>query len=165
MRILMIAAAAALALSPVAASAIPVKGKTAPAFSLPTTDPSGKRKVTLSALRGKPVYINFFASWCGPCNDEAPAIALLKERYKKAGLQVIGVDYLEEAGRGADFQKKHLNPYTVVAVDTSGVVSRNFGVIALPVHVFIGPDGKVRVFRPGEMSPAEIEAAIKTTLH
>ncbi len=75
-------AAAAFALFPAAALAIPQAGKPAPAFSLPS--PDGKQ-ISLAALRGKAVYVNFFASWCGPCNAEAPSIGKLRAQYAKRG--------------------------------------------------------------------------------
>ena len=155
------AAAAALAVVPAAALAIPQAGKPAPAFTLPS--PSG-RPISLEALKGKPVYVNFFASWCGPCNTEAPSIGKLRAQYAKRGLQVVGVDELDAPGQGAAFQKKYNNPYSLVGIDDNGAVGKQYDTVAMPVHVFIDRRGIVRTFRLGEMSPAEIEAAIKDAL-
>jgi cytochrome c biogenesis protein CcmG, thiol:disulfide interchange protein DsbE len=154
-----LAAVAALALFPAAALAIPQAGKPAPAFSLPS--PDGKKTVSLEALKGKPVYVNFFASWCGPCNDEASSIGKLRAQYAKRGLQVVGIDELDPPGQGAAFQKKYNNPYSLVAIDDNGSVGKQYNTIAMPVHVFIDRRGIVRTFRLGQMSPAEIETAIK----
>lgn len=156
------AAAAALALLPAAALAIPQAGKPAPAFSLPS--PDGKKNVSLDALRGKPVYVNFFASWCGPCNAEAPSIGKLRAQYAKRGLQVVGVDELDAPGQAAAFQKKFGNPYGLVAVDDNGSTGKQYGTIAMPVHVFIDRRGVVKTYRLGEMNPNEIETAIKDVL-
>ena len=152
---------AVLALVPAAALAIPQAGKPAPDFSL--RSPSGK-PVSLSALKGKTVYVNFFASWCGPCSDEASSIGKLRAQYANRGLQVVGIDELDAAGKGAEFQKKHGNPYSYVALDDSGVVGKSYNAIAMPVHVFIDRRGVIRTYRLGEMNPAEIESAIKDAL-
>lgn len=163
MRLRVVAAlAAALAISPGVALAVPQTGKPAPSLSLPS--PDGKT-VSLAALHGKPVYLNFFASWCGPCNEEAPSIGQLRAKYAKRGLQVVGIDELDAPGQAAAFQKKFANPYTLVGIDDSGVTGRTFGTVAMPVHVFIDRNGTVRVYRIGEMNPTEIENAIKIILN
>ncbi len=155
----LLAAVAAFAMTAAAALALPQAGKPAPAFSLPS--PDGKKTVSLEALKGKPVYVNFFATWCGPCNDEAPSIGKLRAQYAKRGLQVVGIDELEAGSQGAAFQKKYNSPYNLVAVDESGAVGKQYNTIVMPVHVFIDRRGIVRTFRLGEMTPAEIETAIK----
>ncbi len=144
---------------PAFAAAPPKAGEPAPGFTLPRID--GK-PLALSSLRGKPVYLNFFATWCGPCNEEAPTIARLQRKYAAKGLVVVGIDEQENAAKAADFVKKYGLPYPVV-VD-SGTVYDAYGVLALPVHVFIDRSGHVKLYRLGEMSDAEIEAAVKSVL-
>ena len=155
------ALAAAFALVPAAALAVPQVGKPAPALSLPSAD--GKT-VALDKLRGRPVYLNFFASWCGPCNDEAPSIRALRQKYGPRGLQVVGVDELDPPGKAAEFTKRYNDPYALVGIDDSGTTGRTFGTVAMPVHVFIDKNGVVRTYRIGEMSPQQIESAIKAIL-
>lgn len=141
------------------ASAAVARGAAAPSFSMAATDGG---HVALSGLRGKPVYLNFFASWCGPCNEEAPAIARLQGKYRPRGLVVVGVDEFENLSRAAQFKEKYHLPYAVAVDD--GAVARPYGVIALPVHVFIDRSGTVKLVRYGEMSDAEIETAIVSIL-
>ena len=160
-RLSALAAAVALAAIPVAALAVPRVGQTAPGFSLPS--PSGK-PVVLDSFRGKAVYVNFFASWCGPCNAEAPSIGKLRAKYAKAGLAVVGIDELDPPGQAAAFQKKFDNPYGVVAVDENGAVGRTYGTIVMPVHVFIDRRGTVKTYHLGEMDAHEIDAAIRDAL-
>ena len=154
-------AALALAVAPLAASAVPLAGQAAPDFSLPAPD---HKTVKLAALKGHAVYVNFFASWCGPCNVEAPSILQLREKYAPEGLEIVGVDELDAPGQGEAFQKKYHDPFAFVAVDDSGTVGRTYGAIGLPVHVFINRRGIVTTYRQGEMEPAQIEAAIKDAL-
>ena len=156
------ALAAALAVVPSAALAVPQPGKPAPALDLPSLD--GNKHVSLAALRGKPVYVNFFASWCGPCNSEAPSIGALRRKYDKRGLQFVGVDELDPPSSGASFVKKYNDPYDLVAIDDSGNTGRTFGTVVMPVHVFIDRKGIVKQFVLGEMNPSQIEAALKAIM-
>ena len=135
-------------------------GDTAPAFSLQRL--SGGT-VSLASLHGKPIYINFFATWCGPCNDEAPSIVTLEKTYRSKGLIAIGVNEQESAAKAKSFVDKYHIPFTVL-LDSNGHMGGDYGVIAMPVHVFIDRNGKVSTYRLGEMNPSEIEAAIKKIL-
>lgn len=153
--------AAALVLLPAAVLAVPLAGQPAPGFSLPSPD---KKIVALGALKGHPVYVNFFASWCGPCNDEAPSIGQLRAKYARSGLEVVGIDELDAPGEAAAFQKKYHAPYDLVATDESGTVGKTYGAIAMPVHVFINRRGVVTTYRLGQMDAGQIEAAIRGAL-
>ena len=144
----------------VPAVAAPHAGDAAPAFSLPRAKGAGN--VSLDAYRGKALYLNFFASWCAPCNAEAPGIAKDYAKYRSRGLEVVGVDELEDRATALGFAKKYRWPFAI-GVDGGGV-GRTYGVIALPVHVFIDRRGKISTYRLGEMEPGEIEDAIKKVL-
>jgi cytochrome c biogenesis protein CcmG, thiol:disulfide interchange protein DsbE len=131
-------------------------GKPAPDWSEPA-EPKGT--LSLHSLRGKPVYLNLFATWCAPCNDEAPAINALQERYASKGLQVVGVDILESARKAEQFRTEHHLAYPAVVDD--GTVRGQYNVNGLPVHVFIDRQGVVRNIVVGEMSPDEMQANIE----
>jgi cytochrome c biogenesis protein CcmG, thiol:disulfide interchange protein DsbE len=159
-RLVMAAALAAGLTVPVAALAVPKVGQPAPAFSLPTVD---GRTLTLASLKGKPVYINFYATWCGPCNEEAPVIGRLSEKYRARGLTVVGVNELEDQQKAKEFLVKYHLSYGAV-VDGDGKTGKDYGAIGLPVHIFIDRRGVVKTYRLGEMNRDEIEMAIKGIL-
>ncbi len=138
----------------------PKVGQPAPAFSLPTVD--GKT-LTLASLKGKAVYLNFYATWCPPCNVEAPVIGKMSEKYKARGLTVLGVDELEDPGKAKEFLIEHHLAYGAI-VDGDGKMGKDYGAFGLPVHVFIDREGVVKSLRYGEMNPGEIETAIKGIL-
>ena len=149
----------ALAL-PAVVSAAPRAGQPAPALTLPSL---GGQTVTLSSLRGKPVYVNFFATWCVPCNEEATVIGKLSDRYKARGLVVLGINELEDVHKAKAFIDRYSLHYTAL-VDKDGKSGKDYGVLGLPVHIFINRSGVVSVYRLGEMNAEEIEAAIKGIL-
>jgi thiol-disulfide isomerase/thioredoxin len=151
-------AAFAFAALPLAAAAVPHAGDAAPEFALPRADNGKVQK--LAGFKGKPVYVSFFASWCGPCNEEAPSIVELAKKYKPRGLVTVGVNELDPKPKALDFVKKYNIRYEVL-LDADGVMGKDYGAIALPVHVFIDKKGNVSTYRLGEMSPSEIEDAIK----
>jgi len=134
-------------------------GQLAPNWTEPTA--SGD-KLALSSLRGQPVYLNFFATWCPPCNEEAPYINELQKRYASRGLRVVGVDELESAKKAQQFVKKYGLVYPAVVDD--GTLQGQYSVNGLPVHVFIGRDGIVKKIVVGEMDRSDILAAVQTIL-
>ncbi len=144
---------------PALALAVPHAGDPAPPFTLPRASGGS---VSLASLKGKPVYLNFFASWCAPCNEEAPAVVRLYKEYHPKGLVTLGVDYEEESAKALGFGKKYGAPYPLLLDD--GKMGSDYGVLALPVHVFIDRHGKISTYRLGEMDPGEIEDAIKKIL-
>src|SRR5580704_2422490 len=79
-------------------------GAKAPSFSEPTVSGSN---LTMASLVGKPVWLNFFATWCGPCNEEAPVIASVSTEFAPRGLQIVGIDVLENAAKAKEFVDKH----------------------------------------------------------
>jgi cytochrome c biogenesis protein CcmG, thiol:disulfide interchange protein DsbE len=116
--------------------------------------------LSLASLHGKAIYLNFFATWCPPCNEEAPAIDALSRSYASRGLQVVGVDVLENQRKAASFRQAHHLSYPVV-ID-SGTLRRQYEVNGLPVHVFIDRTGTVQKIVVGELSPAAMRSDVET---
>jgi peroxiredoxin len=143
------------------ALAIPRPGDPAPAFTLATAD--GKT-IGNATFRGRPVYLNFFATWCGPCVEETPTIVALSKKYAARGLHVVGIDVGESAAKALGFARQFDVPYTL-AVDPGTTTRASYGGgLYFPLHVFIDARGIVRLYHPGEMSAAEIESAIAQIL-
>jgi len=139
------------------ALAIPRPGDAAPPLRLST---AGGKTITDAMLRGKPAYLNFFATWCGPCRVETPSIVALSKKYAARGLRVVGIDVGENMGMVKNFAHDYNVPY-VLAVDPESTTRPSYGGgLYFPLHVFIDAKGIVRIYHPGEMSASDIEAAI-----
>ena len=132
----------------------------APDFTLSTL--AGDEEVTLSSFRGKPVVLNFWASWCVPCRDEAPAF---QEAHEKWGDQVvfIGVDAQDFVGDARKFVEKHGVTYTNVH-DGSGSTLGRFGITGFPETLWLDAQGRIVAFEPGETDAEAIEQNIQRAL-
>ena len=100
--------------------------------------------VSLADLRGKLVWLNFWATWCPPCQGETPVLRGLDERYRDRGLAIVGVAVQETT---VDDVRAYADRYQLgypIAFDASADVFAIYRVFALPTQVFIGPDGVVR---------------------
>lgn len=152
----------ALALAACAGQASPSHahvGQPAPNWTEPT---STGDKISLASLKGQPVYLNFFATWCGPCNEEAPYINQLQKTYSAQGLHVIGVDEMESAKDAQKFIRKFNLVYP--SVIDNGTLQSQYEINGLPVHVFIERSGTISQIVVGEMNKSEIQTAIKAIL-
>jgi len=123
--------------------------------------------VRLADLRGKAVWINFFASWCPPCQAETPILRDLADRYRDRGLVVIGISVQEtSAANVAAYAAKYQLGYTIAA-DVTGEIYGLYRPPGLPTQIFIGPDGAVRSFVLAPMKEAaavtQIEAILPPT--
>jgi peroxiredoxin len=160
LRTLVLSVAVLFVGSAVSAAGMLQAGQAAPAFDLPKA--SGGT-MSLDSFRGKPLYVNFFATWCGPCNEEAPSIVSLYDKYHAKGLEIVGIDDAENAHKALGFAADHKFAFPIL-LDRNGSVASAYGAIGLPVHTFIDKHGNISTYRIGEMSPSEIEDAIKKIL-
>jgi len=120
--------------------------------------------VRLADLRGKVVWLNFFASWCPPCQQETPILRELSERYRDRGLEIIGVSVQETSVDDVEsYAERYQLPYTI-GFDGSGHVFHQYRVYALPTQFFIDPDGRIVRIINGPMSEASAGAIIDTIL-
>lgn len=128
-------------------------GEPAPDFALPTPD---GEMIRLSDLRGQPVLVNFWATWCPPCKIEMPDIEALYQKYKDDGLEVIAVDQQESPAEvQAFFDEMNLSFQPVI--DSTGEIFNIYRVVALPMSYFIDADGIVRFQHRGMMTGEQME--------
>jgi cytochrome c biogenesis protein CcmG/thiol:disulfide interchange protein DsbE len=120
------------------------EGKTPPVppFTLERLDRPGTKLTMPDSLKGKVVVVNFWASWCGPCRDEAPFLQQVYERYRKRGLVVLGIDYQDYHKDARRFMKRYGLTYPVV-FDGRGSTIGKWGVRGVPETFFVDRSGKL----------------------
>jgi len=132
----------------------PLVGHPAPNFSLAMLRPyTGKSALSLSSFKGKPVVLNFWASWCEPCKEEAP---LLESAWKQAHAQgkdvfILGIDYQDSHNDGINFLQLNSITYPTV-LDADGSVAIKYGITSLPVTIFINRKGMVMSRVPRQLT-------------
>ena len=109
-------------------------------FELQTLD--GKI-VKLSDLRGKPVLLNFWATWCGPCRFEMPFLQEVNDSYSAKGLVLLAVDIGENSATVQKFMTD-LNLSLTVPMDTTAKVAKSYGILNIPSTFIIDKDGIIR---------------------
>jgi cytochrome c biogenesis protein CcmG, thiol:disulfide interchange protein DsbE len=112
----------------------------APAFDLPRLDTEGR--VSLASLKGKPAIINFWASWCKPCEEEVPVLEATWREHRDDGLVVLGIDSQDFKGDARTFAKENGMTYPIVH-DGPGGTMRSYDLTGLPETYFLDRDGKL----------------------
>jgi DsbE subfamily thiol:disulfide oxidoreductase len=139
-------------------------GGEAPAYAAETLD--GERSA-LAQMRGKPVLLNVWATWCHPCREEVPALEQLHQAYGPRGLQVIGVsiDQVDQEQGIREFMQEFGASYPVW-LDPDGEVQTAFSTRGVPETFLIGPDGQVlwKHIGPVKADDAELRRLIEKSL-
>ncbi len=132
----------------------------APDFTLTSFD---GETVTLSELRGQVVIINFWASWCPPCRDEAPYLEATWRKYKDKGVFFIGVDY-------ADTEKEalaYIDEFDITyfnGPDVGTIISQEYRMDGVPETYFVAKNGELRGTKIGPLFPPELDQRIEELL-
>ena len=139
----------------------PPVGSPAPAFALPRLD--GPGVVSLASLRGHPVVLNFWASWCGPCKTEAPALERDSRRYRDRGVRFVGVDDNDLPSDARRFVSVHGLTFPMLK-DGSGDVTRNYGISQLPETYVLDASGEVVAHLAGPVDSSEFASRFRAAL-
>jgi cytochrome c biogenesis protein CcmG, thiol:disulfide interchange protein DsbE len=136
-------------------------GEAAPASPLPRLDGSGDE--SLSDYRGRWVLVNFWASWCLPCREEAPALERFQQSHGDARFTVVGIDSRDLSGDGREFVKKYGLSYPQLR-DGNGNAAHDFGTTGVPENFLIDPRGKVRLLVVGPVTADYLRESVAPML-
>jgi cytochrome c biogenesis protein CcmG/thiol:disulfide interchange protein DsbE len=136
------------------------KIRAAPNFTLSRLDRSGR--LELAALRGRAVVLNFWASWCYPCNQEAPVLEEASHGWAGKAT-VVGVDVRDAISDARKFMREHEISYPVVHDNRDSMWSK-YGLTGLPETFFVDRRGRVVGHVAGEISTSQLRAGIERAL-
>jgi peroxiredoxin len=137
--------------------------QTAPSFSLASR---AGTQVSLADLKGQVVMINFWASWCGPCRQEFPALDQIYAKYKPMGFTLVAINVESEKADAERFLEKTPASFPIL-FDPDNKVSGSYGVSAMPTTVLVDRQGRVRwqhrAYKPGDEAKyiEQIRAALR----
>jgi cytochrome c biogenesis protein CcmG, thiol:disulfide interchange protein DsbE len=131
-------------------------GSVAPDFSLVDLDGS---PVHLADLRGQPVIVNFWASWCGPCVDEFPLLKAAAEEHTDEGLVVLGIVYQDRSEAARAFMQQNGGTWQAL-MDPDDRVARAYNIFGPPETYFVGRDGTIVARHIGQLTAASLDAKV-----
>ena len=131
-------------------------GKLAPPLPSAVLQPP---RESLASLRGEPALINFWASWCEPCREEAPEL----ERFQRSlhGARLVGVDYTDREDAGRDFVREHGWSFPVLD-DPDGIYGARYHLNGLPTTIVLDARGHIVEALRGPQTAADLRAALRS---
>jgi cytochrome c biogenesis protein CcmG/thiol:disulfide interchange protein DsbE len=139
----------------------PLVEKAAPGFRIAVYDGDD---LSLEGLKGKPVVLNFWASWCYPaCYEEAPLLEATWRKYKTQGLMMVGVDIQDKEANAREFMGR-FNFTFPNGPDPGSKISIDYGVYGVPETFFIDRRGRISYKHVGALSPDVIEEQVRAVL-
>jgi len=149
--------------SPAPAFALTVLSSGAPPTSTAALVPAAGGRLALSALRGHPVVINFWGSWCGPCRAEMPLLVKAWHAYAERGVVIVGFDVDDTPAEARRFLQEYRVDYPIVTVPNERL-PRAYNVIGLPTTVFVDASGMIRARELGGFIGADGERTLTRRL-
>jgi len=137
------------------------EGDVAPDFEFSAFD---GRRMKLSDFRGHPVFLNFWATWCGPCRIEMPEIENSLRRHKDAGLVAIGINNSEAYTPAARYLQKAGVELTAFAYDPAGDIVKRYAVHGMPTSYFVDAQGVITRVSSGQLSAKVMESAVQEAI-
>ena len=135
----------------------PLIGKRPPAFTLPGINGAAGFSNADLLAPPKPILVNWFASWCAPCQEEAPMLQTLAA----SGIPIWGIAYEDQPEDLTAYLQKYGNPYARIATDVSGLTAINWGVYGVPETYFIDKTGIVRLRYAGALTGEVVQTRLK----
>ncbi len=136
-------------------------GEAAPTSPLPRLD--GEGSGSLADYRGRWVLVNFWASWCIPCREEAPALERFQRRHGGPDFTVLGIDSRDLTGDGRAFVRRYGLTYPQLR-DGDGDAAREYGTTGVPENFLVDPGGRVRLLFGGPLSQEYLDGEIAPLL-
>jgi cytochrome c biogenesis protein CcmG/thiol:disulfide interchange protein DsbE len=124
------------------------------------------KDVSITSFRGRPVVLIFWASWCGPCHDEQPALNTAYDQWSPRGVVFLGVDLRDTTAPALAFQSEFKVPYPSIA-DTNATLAIDYRIPSAPSLIFLTAQGRVAdvvLGALGTMSVADFNAELTTLL-
>ena len=137
-----------------------VEAEIAPDFAVPQM---GGGEISVAALRGRVVMVDFWASWCPPCRDEAPVLAQVYAEYNDKGVEFVGVNLWDNAGDAGVFLQQEGHRYPN-GIDEEGKIAISYGVRGIPEKFFINRDGLIVRKFSGPMDADRLRGILDTVL-
>ncbi|MDE1896616.1 MAG: DsbE family thiol:disulfide interchange protein [Rhodospirillales bacterium] len=135
----------------------PLIGKRPPSFALPGINGAAGFSNADLLAPAKPMLVNWFASWCAPCQEEAQMLQTLASQ----GVTIWGIAYEDQPPDLAAYLQKYGNPYARIATDVSGLTAINWGVYGVPETYFIDKAGIVRLRYAGALTDEVVQTRLK----
>jgi cytochrome c biogenesis protein CcmG/thiol:disulfide interchange protein DsbE len=141
----------------------PLLGHSAPDFTLAALSSRPAPAIHLASLKGKPVMINFWASWCVPCQQEAPLLQSTWQNVQSQGIIFLGIDFQDDHTEGLNLLRTYKITYLNV-VDVTGSTAINYGLTGVPETFFLNRRGVVVSKVIGELTQQTLQSNLQVIL-